>query len=163
MTVLRPMRPEHFPAYAEASITGYADDNVRADRWPAAGAVDRARGDFASLLPRGLDTPDNLLFEILEREGGSVVGVAWLWLDRAHGPLTAYVYDIEIRIEHRRQGHALRALQALEARAVAAGAVSIGLNVFWNNVAAQALYRKLGYATTNFNMHKPLRQAAASD
>jgi len=161
MTVLQAMPPEHFPVYAEASIAGYANDNVRAGRWPAVGAVDRARADFGLLLPNGTATTDHYLFEVLEHEGGVVIGVAWLWLDRGHGPVIAYVYDIEIHVGHRRQGHALRALQALEARAAAAGAVSIGLNVFVDNVGAQALYRKLGYATTNFNMRKPLRPAPA--
>jgi ribosomal protein S18 acetylase RimI-like enzyme len=157
-----PMRPDSYPEYAEASIAGYAEDNVRAGRWAEASAVARARADFASLLPKGLDTPDHFLFEILEREGGPVVGAAWLWLDRSHHPVTAYVYDIGIHAEYRRQGHALRALQALEATAAAAGAVSIGLNVFANNAAAQGLYRKLGYAATHFSMSKPLRRSAAT-
>ena len=162
VTILMPMRPESYPAYVEASIAGYADDNVRVGRWPQAGAVERSRADFASLLPRGVETPDNFLFEIFGHDKGPVVGFAWLWLDRKHGPVTAYVYDIEIFAEHRRQGHAQRALLALEARAAAAGAVSIGLNVFADNAAAQELYRKLGYATTNFNMRKPLPSRAAT-
>ena len=70
------------------------------------------------------------------------------------------VYNIEIGAAHRRKGHAFRALQALEAMAVAAGATSIGLNVFAFNTGAQALYRKLGYATTNFNMRKRLAPPA---
>ncbi len=157
MTILLPMRPESYPAYVEASIAAYAEDNVKAGRWAESGAVERSRADFASLLPRGLDTPDNFLFEILEREEGPVVGFAWLALERKHAPPTAYIYDIKIEAPHRRKGHAYRALQALEAKAAAAGATSIGLNVFAFNTGAQALYRKLGYATTNFNMRKPLR------
>ena len=39
---------------------------------------------------------------------------------------------------------------------VSAGASGIGLNVFAGNTGAQALYRKLGYVTTNFNMSKLL-------
>ena len=156
MTILLPMRPESFPAYVEASIAAYADDNVHAGRWAESGALERSRADFASLLPQGLATPDNFLFEIFEREEGPVVGHAWLALERKHSPVTAYVYNIEIGPAHRRKGHAFRALQALEAKAAAAGATSIGLNVFAFNTGAQALYRKLGYAATNFNMRKPL-------
>ncbi len=157
MTVLLPMRPASFATYVEASVAAYAGDNVRAGRWDKAGAVERSRADFASLLPQGLDTPDNFLFEILEREHGPVVGFAWLALERKHAPVTAYIYNIQIHAAHRRKGHAFRALRALEAKAAAAGAQSIGLNVFAFNVEAQALYRKLGYATTNCNMRKPLR------
>jgi len=160
MTVLLPMRPGSYAAYVEASVAAYAEDNVRAGRWDEAGAVDRSRADFASLLPQGLDTPDNFLFEVLEREEGPVVGFAWLALERKHPPVTAYIYNIEIEAAHRRKGHGFRALQALEAKAVAAGARSIGLNVFAFNDEALALYRKLGYVTTNCNMRKPLRPPA---
>lgn len=156
MTILLPMRPGSYAAYVEASIAAYADDNVKAGRWAESGAAERSRADFASLLPQGLATPDNFLFEILERQAGTVVGFAWLALERKHAPVTAYVYNIEIEAAHRRRGHAFRALRALEAMAVAAGATSIGLNVFAFNAGAQALYRKLGYATTNFNMRKRL-------
>ena len=120
------------------------------------GALERARADFEYLLPRGLDTPDNFLFEILE-EDGLVVGFAWLAIERKYGAASAYLYDIGIHAAHRRKGHAMRALRALEDFATGAGATSIGLNVFANNGGAQALYRKLGYTPTNFNMRKRLR------
>jgi ribosomal protein S18 acetylase RimI-like enzyme len=156
MTTLRPMQAQTFPAYLEAAIVGYARDNVEAGRWPAVGALERSRDDFQFLLPRGLDTPDNFLFEILDGEAGSTVGFVWYAIERKHGACAAYVYDLEIKAEHRRQGHALRALRALEAQAAASGAASIGLNVFADNVAAQSLYRRLGYAPTNINMYKSL-------
>ena len=44
-----------------------------------------------------------------------------------------------------------------QAAGAGAGAATIGLNVFANNNGAQALYRKLGYVPTNFNMRKRLR------
>lgn len=156
MTALCAMRVETYPAYAEAAVAGYAADNVAAGRWPLGGAVERSRQEFASLLPRGLETPDNLLFEILEDEGGPTVGFVWVALARRHGACTAYVYDLEVLPSHRRLGHAWRALQAVERLAIEAGATTIGLNVFASNVGAQALYRKLGYVPTNVNMVKPL-------
>ena len=56
---------------------------------------------------------------------------------------------------------AMRALQAVESTAAAAGATSIGLNVFANNKEAQALYQKLGYVPTNLNMYKSLVRKSA--
>jgi ribosomal protein S18 acetylase RimI-like enzyme len=156
MTTLLPMRPERYGPYLEAAIVGYAQDNVSAGRWPEVGALERSREDFASLLPQGLATPHNFLYEILVDEGGRVVGCLWVHIERKHGAVSAYLYDLEIEPAFRRQGHAVRALQALEAIAVAAGAGGIGLNVFADNTGAQALYRKLGYVPTNFNMHKRL-------
>ena len=59
VTALRPMQAATYPAYLEAAIHGYAQDNVSAGRWPQVGAIERSREDFESLLPHGLDTPDN--------------------------------------------------------------------------------------------------------
>jgi len=156
-TTLRRMRGDRFASYARAAVAGYAEDNTTAGRWDEAGALERARADFEYLLPRGLDTPDNFLFEILDGDDGLVVGFAWLAIERKYGPACAYLYDIGIHAHHRRKGHGMRALRALEEFAVGAGATSIGLNVFANNAGAQVLYRKLGYVLTNFNMRKRLR------
>lgn len=156
MTALCAMRAETYPAYVEAAIAGYAEDNVAAGRWPRDGAVERSRQEFASLLPLGLQTPDNLLFEILEDDSGPTVGFVWMALERRHGACRAYVYDLEVLAAYRRVGHAWRALKAVERLAIDAGATSIGLNVFASNLGAQALYRKLGYVPTNLNMYKPL-------
>ena len=156
MTTLLPMRPERYASYVEAAIAGYARDNVSAGRWPEVGALERSRDDFVSLLPQGLATPEHFLYEILAHDGGPTVGGLHVHIENKHGAVSAYVYDIEIEPAFRRQGHAGRALQALETLAAAAGAGGIGLNVFADNTGAQALYRKLGYVTTNFNMRKPL-------
>ena len=160
MTTLRPMQVETYSAYVESAIKGYAEENVAAGRWPRAGAIERSRENFESLLPRGLDTPDNFLFEILE-ERGLIAGYVWYALERKHGACGAYIYDLEVKPEHRRKGHAYRALKALELVAAEAGATSIGLNVFANNIVAQSLYQKLDYAPTNFNMRKPLERSGA--
>jgi ribosomal protein S18 acetylase RimI-like enzyme len=155
------MRADTYPSYLKGAIAGYAEDNITSGRWPQAGAIERSREDFESSLPQGLDTPDNYLFEILDVVDGPIVGYVWYKLERTHGSCAAYVYDLEVKAEHRRKGHALSALQALESMAAASGATSIGLNVFAQNVGAQALYQKLGYAPTNINMRKPLPRAVA--
>ena len=161
MTILRPMQSDTYPVYVEAAIKGYAEENVAAGRWPEVGAIERSREDFESLLPRGLETPENFLFEILEDENGPITGYVWYALERKHGSCGAYIYDLEVKPEHRRKGHAYRALKALELLAVTSGATSVGLNVFVNNIGARALYQKLGYAPTNFNMRKPLPKTEA--
>ena len=156
MTTLQPMRAENYPAFFEESSAGYAQENVASGRWPAAGALQRARADLTALLPDGLATPDQLLFDILDGDGATRVGYVWINIERRHGAVSAYIYDIEIKPEHRRRGHAFEALRASESIAIAAGATAIGLNVFVSNAGAQALYRKLGYVPTNINMSKPL-------
>lgn len=150
------MRAERYPAYLEAAIAGYAQENVAAGRWPDVGALERSRADFEALLPQGLATPGNHLYEIRATSDGDALGFVWLAIEHKHGAVSAYIYDLEVMPEFRRQGHAMRALRAVESIAAAAGATSIGLNVFANNREAQALYEKLGYAPTNINMYKSL-------
>ena len=156
MTLLRPMPAEAFGAYQQASIIGYAEDKVAVGSWPAAGALERSREEFASLLPQGLATPDNHIFEILAADVGPVVGAIWLAIEHHQGVAGGYIYNVEIHPEHRRRGHALRAFEAIEPLAAALGATNIGLHVFGQNHAAQALYRKLGYQVTGINMRKTI-------
>lgn len=156
MTRLSPMRPEVFAGYLDSSVAGYAQDNIDAGRWPAEGALERSRADFDDSLPQGLATPDNYLFEIQNGEDGSTVGYLWFAVVVKHGLRSAYVYDLEVMAEHRRQGHAKRAFEALEARVAALGLSSIGLHVFGHNPGAQSLYSQLGYTVTGINMIKQI-------
>jgi ribosomal protein S18 acetylase RimI-like enzyme len=66
------------------------------------------------------------------------------------------VYDLAVKPEYRRQGHARRAFQALESEVAALGLSRIGLHVFSHNTGAQALYASLGYHVTGHNMTKML-------
>lgn len=154
MTTLKPMRHEAFEAYLEAAIAGYAEDNIASGRWPREGALARSREDFNESLPRGLDTPDNYLFEIQDDSSSTVVGVIWFAVVVKNGLKSAFVYDIEIKPELRRKGHARAALRALEPLVQALGLQSIGLHVFGHNPGAQALYSSLGYDVTGINMLK---------
>ena len=162
MTVLSPMRTEAFAPYFDAAIVGYAEDNVLSGRWPADGAIERSRADFQSSLPRGLETPDNHLFEIKAGEGGPSVGVLWFVIQVRDGLRSAHVCDLEVKAEFRRQGHAMRALRALELIVTALGLSTIGLHVFGHNLGARALYAKLGYGVTGINMMKNIGETRAS-
>ena len=162
MTQLRPMQAAAFAPYMQKSVAGYAEDNVTAGRWPREGALERSRAEFESLLPQGLETPDNHVFEIMATATGPVVGVIWFAVEAKHGLRSAYVYDVEIHQPFRRQGHALRAFQALESIVTALGLSAIGLHVFGHNPGAQALYAKLGYGVTGINIVKNLSGNDAS-
>jgi ribosomal protein S18 acetylase RimI-like enzyme len=150
------MPPEAYAAYLDAAVAGYAEDSVACGRWPPEGALERSRADFDSLLPAGLATPDNYLFEIKATETGPIVGALWFAVEERHGIRSAFVYDVEIKTEWRRRGHAMRAFQALEPLVTVLGLSSIGLHVFGHNPGAQALYAKLGYGVTGVNMVKRL-------
>ena len=156
MTTLAPMGEEAFAAFVETSVTGYADDNVAAGRWMADEALDLSRAEFARLLPQGLATPNNHLFEIREETGGRSVGFLWFATVSRGNTKAAYVYQLEVHSEFRRRGHARAAFEAMESLCTAMGLSSIGLHVFGHAPGAQSLYSSLGYRVTGINMQKRL-------
>jgi ribosomal protein S18 acetylase RimI-like enzyme len=150
------MSEEAYADYLDAATAGYAEDNVASGRWPAEGALERARADFAESLPHGLHTPDNYLYEIRATETGPTVGVLWFAVQEKNGLRVAFVYDIEVKREFRRRGHATAAFIQMESLVRDLGLTGIGLHVFGRNTTAQDLYRKLGYDITGVNMLKKL-------
>ena len=85
-----------------------------------------------------------------------MVGFVWYAMQCKRGACAAFIYDLEVLEAHRRQGHATRALAAVEQHAARLGATQVALNVFSGNRAAQALYSRLGFVVTNINMLKRL-------
>lgn len=150
------MRTEVFASYLKSSIAGYAEENVASGRWPKEAALTRSQAEFGNLLPQGIDTPDNHIFEIMESEGGATVGHLWFAVQEKYGVRSAFVFDLEVKEEYRRQGHAKRAFLALESIATALNLSGIGLHVFAHNTNAQALYGQLGYVVTGINMRKSI-------
>jgi ribosomal protein S18 acetylase RimI-like enzyme len=156
MIILSAMGSEVFAEYKESLIADYAVENIKAGRWPQAGAQERARADLAMLLPDGLETPNHELFEIRPGPDEPTVGFLWLAIHEQHGQRTAFVYDVQIFPEWRRHGYAERALAELEMRVKALGIPQIGLHVFQHNASAQALYAKLGFRVASLNLLKEL-------
>jgi len=150
MVRFEPMSEADFVAYSEHTLADYAAAHVRAGTYPAEGAIEKARAEFAQLLPQGLASPNHWLVHLVDESTGQRVGILW-WALRPRG---WFIYDIEIRPEHRRKGHAEAAFRELERRARTQGIPSIGLHVFGDNAGAIALYEKLGYATTHRMMSK---------
>lgn len=159
MSSLRPISPAEFDDWWAAAVPTYAEDKVVSGAWPAAGAVERAAGEFAALLPQGRETPNHHVFTIVG-PGGAPVGALWFAIERWETHQVAYVYNILVRPGHRRQGHARRAFLALEPEVRRRGASGIALHVFAHNAAAKALYAQLGFQSTHFNLYKPVGDAA---
>lgn len=156
MTALVAMSPASFAAFVEIAVADYAASSVAAGRWAAADALALSRAEFGALLPQGLQTPDQHLYEIRAAADGPMIGFLWFALVTRGSLSSAYVFQLQIEPAQRRRGHARAAFEAMEALAAGLGATSIGLHVFAGNEAAQALYRSLGYHATGVNMLKPL-------
>ncbi len=155
MSILVPMTGPDYEAFIAEAIPSYAADKVASGQWTEEQSLESSSKEISELLPLGLQTPDNHLFKVLDDQL-KPVGTLWLAAKEQAGKRVAYVYDILIHPEFRRQGHATRTLAAAEVKSRELGLVGIGLHVFGHNPAAIALYEKLGYRTTNINMFKTL-------
>ena len=155
------MSAEAFPAFFEQAVALYAAESIAAGRFTESDALDRSRADNAKLLSEGIATAGQFFFEVVATDQNNPVGYLWLAAMPRGSTKVAFVYQIIIKPEHRRKGHARAALLAAETFAVAQGLSGIALHVFAHNVGAQALYRALGYHIASLNMLKPLGGGAA--
>lgn len=156
MITLVPIPQEDFPSFETEFISTYADANVRADHWPASSALALAQEDFRRQLTNGLSTPGHRIYNICEQQNRQKVGSLWFAEFEAEGVRTGFTSSIYITPDHRRQGYAKAALTLIEEQSMARGLSSVELHVFCQNVAANTLYRSLGYNVTGFHMVKPL-------
>jgi len=159
--VLCEMSEDSYRTFFEVAVRGYAEDNVASGRWTSEDAMQLARKETERLLPQGLATPDTYLFDIREKLGSQTVGYLWAAASRRGSKKVAFVYQLLILPEFRRQGHGRGALMEFEGMARGLGFQGMALNVFGSNRAAQALYRSLGFVTTSLSMHKDLPQNGA--
>ena len=155
MSAIRPITDAEFSAWLSWAVPAYAADKVASGAWREEGALEMSQKEHEALLPQGKDTPDNYFYSILGKSGVTV-GTIWFAAEERGKSHVAYVYNLMVWPEHRRQGHALRAFEALEDEVRRMGLAGIALHVFGHNTAAQALYAKLGYKPTNFNLYKPV-------
>ena len=156
MTLLEPLPPERFDEFVRVSSASHAADSVACGRWPEHEAASLARAEFERLLPQRQATPDHHFYEIRSEPGGPVLGFVWLGSMPRGNVRVAYVFQVFVYPEHRRQGHGRAALLEVERLAGAMGFGGVSLNVFGANAGAQALYRSLGYTVTSLSMHKPV-------
>ena len=152
---LRPMSAEQFEKWQDRSIRSYADDLARAKGQPPEAALNRARAQFAALLPDGMSTNKTWIRLIVD-DAGVQVGDLWLGADSERADV-AYVYDIEIMQEHRGQGFGRAAMIAIESLVKEAGGTEIALNVFGFNEPARRLYDSLGYGVVQTVMAKTIQ------
>ncbi len=160
MALLRPITEDEYRVWLEEVIPEYAADKVTAGQWPEASALELSRKEYEELLPAGRNTENNYLYTVLNPKD-QPVGTVWFAAQERGAQRVAYVYDVTIAAEHRRQGHAFRALQELEVEVARLGLDGLALHVFGHNQSARALYVKLGYAATNISMFKALGRACA--
>jgi GNAT superfamily N-acetyltransferase len=138
----RPMRPgQEYEEWVTRQITGYAADITGSGSLPVERAREAAVRSYEELLPRGLDTPGHSICVIEDHSAP----VADIWLRHGHAAGLAYVFDVEVRPEHRGHGYGRAAVLVGEDVAGAGGDAFLGLNVFGHNHVAIRLYERMGY------------------
>lgn len=152
---LRPMTEAEYQAWLDSSIPAYAADKVASGQWAEADALALSKAENDGLLPQGMQTPGNHFFTIVDGEGAPV-GMLWFAEKTKFNARIAFVFDVGVNPDRRRQGHALRAFQDLEAEVRRLGLSGIALHVFGHNAGARALYARLGFQPTNLSLYKPL-------
>jgi len=160
MTILRSMTDAEFLAWREEAIPAYAADKVASGQWAEDDALELSRKEYQELLPDGVHTKDNHFFSILDREAAPV-GVLWFAVKTKFAARIAYVFDVSVRPQRQREGHAHRAFVALEQEVQRLGLSGMALHVFGHNAAARALYAKLGFQPTNISLYKAVGAAGA--
>lgn len=103
-----------------------------------------AEKQFAEMLPDGVNTANNLFFNIYDEIINTKVGIAWFIYHPNHE--MSFIGDIFIDKPFRGKGYGTAVLYKLEDIATNQHHTNkIGLNVFKHNPRAHKLYLKLGY------------------
>lgn len=155
MITLRPMTEAELQEFLEPAIAEYAQGHIDDGQWTKEEALEKSRAEFHGLLPEGVASPNQYLFTLVNEEQQNV-GVLWFAAREQQGQRAAWVYDVRIYEAFRRHGYGSLAFRAMEQKVRELGLAKIGLHVFGNNYAAQEMYKKLGYETTNVLMAKTL-------
>lgn len=159
---LRRMSEPEFTLWLARAIPVYAAEKVASGQWAETESLALSQEEHNKLLPQGLASPDNHLFSIVDT-AGEPVGTLWFAVKTRFSSRIAYVFDVSIFPDRRRQGHAHRALIALEAEVRRLGLAGIALHVFGHNAAARALYAGLGFQPTSINLYKPVGPAGGDE
>jgi len=156
MVTLVDMTPGEFRGFLERSIPDYAQALARSGRWAAANALERARAEYAQLLPNGVETPNHYLRTVHDAGVDGRVGEVWYAFQQQESWPQLFLHWIGIDEPYRRRGYASEVLRQLELEAGRRGAVRIALHVFGDNATARTFYERMGYQATNILMAKRL-------
>ena len=156
MIRLVPMSESELPLFLDKAIPSYAAENVRAGYWSETDALEKSRKEFDNLLPEGVKSKGQYLFQVEDAETKERVGIIWLNARTDIPRPSGFIYDIEMDEKFRGKGYGKQTMLAIEEKARELGLKSIGLHVFAHNAVAKGLYEKIGYQVRSLNMVKEL-------
>jgi hypothetical protein len=100
------MPPERFDEFADVASASHAADNLASGRWLEHESEPLARAELGRLLPQKAETPDHHFYEIKSNPVGPVLGFVWLASMPRGSVRVAFVFQLFVYPEHRRQAMA---------------------------------------------------------
>ena len=153
MISLREMNDMEFEAFKAFLVEDYAADIARTYNVSSTEAHSNSEQQINTLLSQGRTTPRQFLWMVVNETAASI---GHLWCDVDQAQARAFICDIVIYEPYRGKGYGKQTLLHLEAKLREWSIRRIGLHVFAYNTSAIALYQRLGYQTTGFDMQKDL-------
>jgi ribosomal protein S18 acetylase RimI-like enzyme len=152
MCYLKFMEVEEFESYVAKAISTYATELAKSGEFTEKSADFEAKNAFYRLLPDGLKTKNQFIFNI-HHENNQVIGVIWYGL---RSDDEGFIYDFEIDETYRGKGYGKEALVLLEEHARSMHVKKLGLHVFGHNKHAYELYIKMGFNAYSIQMSKEI-------
>lgn len=141
-----------FDQWQPQAVQRYGEQQMQAGNVAANTAQEWAAGEYAKLLPQGLNTRGHHL--LIAEQALQRIGLLWLFIDAGDRP--AFIYYVEVDPAIRGKGLGRAVMTAGEQYASERGATSIRLHVFAHNRVARRLYDQLGYQVSSTYMSKSL-------
>ncbi|PIP94992.1 MAG: GNAT family N-acetyltransferase [Bdellovibrio sp. CG12_big_fil_rev_8_21_14_0_65_39_13] len=151
---LEKMNTDQYELYIEREIPLYAIETAKSQEIEMEVALENSQKSFHSLLPNGLETENQFIFNIINDED-KIVGDLWLNL-RGDKKRRVYIYNIVIHEKFRGQGFGKKAMSLVEKFAQEKKCESIDLHVFGHNKTARNLYESMGFGPISIVMRKSL-------
>ncbi|WP_328473492.1 GNAT family N-acetyltransferase [Actinoplanes sp. NBC_00393] len=146
---LEPMTQDQYKPW-RADAEAHYTRSLTTSGQSAPEAAREAADTYARLLPQEFATPDNHFWYAYD--GDRRAGFLWI---KVTG-VTAFVYNVAVEPDLRRQGYGRAIMLAAERWCRVHGLTRIGLHVFAHNTGARALYEQLGFTEIGRNMGKDL-------
>lgn len=157
MLELRKMSQAEYDNYIKYSIQNYANEKQKGEGYTQENALKVSIESYERLLPLGLESKDQHLYSVYEKNSNKAVGILWMAKKLDGQKPYTFIYDIELTAENRGKGFGKKLMQLAEDETRNLGCFSIGLHVFGHNKVATALYEKSGFETTSRMMKKDLK------
>lgn len=138
---LESMDETNFTEFKEWVIQDYAQEKIKAGNWTEDEALFKAREEIEKYLHRGINTPDQYVYYILNEDK---IRVGHIWLQMIPDNV-GWIHSLLVYENFRRKGYAYKAIELIEEILLKNGFDKNGLHVFRHNNNAIDLYKKLGF------------------